>query len=262
MDMNPNRKAMHPPNLSSWEAFQEEYAASIRQHEIMLNDKALQTTGLYFFHLLQAQQTMNLTAYRSIEDMVRYHLLDVLRLDSILQDFHLFEPPIYLLDVGSGCGVPGLLLAALHQDTESNLEVSLLESVQKKALFLQKTTEAMKIKGVVVYNERAETLAHHPLHREHYHFVTARALAALPQALELTAGFLRVNGGLLLPRGARESGDISEFTEALLGVDFMRGEPYTLPGRLDPFQVCIYRKVSMTDPKYPRKPGKVGKNLL
>lgn len=238
----------------NFETFYTEYISALNEHEIKMTDKAQHTVGLYFHLLMQAQERMNLTSYRSVGDFVCYHLLDTLKLNELIQ----FKPEMKLLDIGSGGGVPGLILAALH-DWKN---VGLVESIQKKSTFLKEVAQHVGMNNIDVYAERAEELAHQTDHREQYDIVTARALAPLPQAIELTAPFVMRNGILLLPRGANESSELSEELYDTLGISYEETHSYTLPGRNNEFQVHIYKKIAQTHEKYPRKPGKIRKDPL
>lgn len=234
--------------------FFKECLTNMEQYPVNITDIAKEKTARYFFYLMQAQAKMNLTAYRTIDAFVRYHLLDTLELSFCIH----FQPGMKLLDVGSGGGVPGLLLAAMY-DWQS---VVLVESIQKKAEFLASAAREMGLDGVEVHTERAEDLAHHPDHRDQYDIVTARALAPLPQALELTAAFIKPGGTLFLPRGAGESTETATVLKEALGITLEQTHEYTLPGRNEAFRVFIYKKTTSTQDKYPRKPGQIRKHPL
>lgn len=238
----------------NYDTFYSEFTSALQTHDIKMTDKAQHNVGLYFHMLLQAQERMNLTSYRTINDFVCYHLLDTVKLAELVE----FQPTMKLLDIGSGGGVPGMILAAMH-DWKN---VGLVESIQKKSTFLKETAQKLGLDYVDVYAERAEELAHQTDHREQYDIVTARALAPLPQALELTAAFVVQDGLLLLHRGANESSKLSDDLYKRLGISHEDTHSYTLPGRNDEFRVHIYKKTAQTQEKYPRKPGKIRKDPL
>ena len=124
--------------------------------------------------LVKWQSSVNLVASGTLPELWRRHMLDSAQLWPLL-------PPgtRRLVDLGSGAGFPGLVLAIIGVP-----EVHLVESDQKKAAFLR---EAARAAGalVTVHNCRIEALAPFPAE-----VVTARALAPLPRLLALAAPFL------------------------------------------------------------------------
>jgi 16S rRNA (guanine527-N7)-methyltransferase len=102
-----------------------------------------------------------------------------------------------VLDVGSGGGFPGIVLAIVRPE----LEVHLLDSTQKKTRFLEDVGEELGL-SLVVHRGRAEVLARPPLAAS-FDVVTARAVAPLDQLVPWTIPFLRVGGLLYAVKGER-----------------------------------------------------------
>jgi 16S rRNA (guanine527-N7)-methyltransferase len=124
-----------------------------------------------------------------------------------------------LLDVGSGGGFPGLVVAAVRPD----LRVTLLEATGKKAQFLQETADAMGLR-VRVLHGRAEDLLSAHAHR--FDLVTARAVAPLDRLLPITLPFLRAGGLLYAIKGDRWA---EELQEALGVLQRMRARVLSTP---------------------------------
>ena len=140
--------------------------------------------------LLAWTQAINLTAIRQPEAVARDHLLDSLSAVAILRQ----RPVGRLLDLGSGGGLPGIPLAIALPATS----VLLVESVAKKAAFLRTAVRAAALDDRVgVAAERAETLATPDREREQFDAVTVRAVAALPDLIELAFPLLRAGGRLV-----------------------------------------------------------------
>lgn len=112
--------------------------------------------------------------------------------------------PSPVLDIGSGGGLPGLVIAVVRPD----LDVHLLEATTKKAEFLAAAATALELK-VTVHNGRAEDLAAGPL-RGRFPVVTARAVAALPRLVELCAPFLTVDGEIHAIKGERWAEEVTD----------------------------------------------------
>jgi 16S rRNA (guanine527-N7)-methyltransferase len=163
--------------------------------------------GDYLARLLAMNERMNLTSITDAPSAWERHALDAL---SLLP--HLAGVPAggRLVDVGSGGGIPGILLAIARPD----LQITLIEATQKKADFLSTVSEELKLANVGVRAERAEKLAEGPLAGQ-FDAVTARAVARLATLIPLTAPFARAGGRLLLIKGQRAGDELAEATEVL-----------------------------------------------
>mgnify|MGYP001441006500 FL=1 len=192
--------------------------------------------------LLEANAHFNLTALRSPEEARERHLVESLRLVPLVGECR------HLLDVGSGGGLPGMVLAIARPE----VAVTLLEATEKKAAFLEGTAAALGLDNVKVVCDRAELAAApgHPM-RGHFDVVSARAVAALPTLLELTIPFLRVGGRLLAVKGERAEQELAEAARAmkLLGVELVQQV------RQPTATVLLLRKATETSLKYPRRSG-------
>ncbi len=125
--------------------------------------------------LARWQRRINLVGATSLADPWRRHILDSAQLFR-----HLPGPDIRLLDLGSGAGFPGLVLAIMGVG-----EVHLVESDRRKAAFLREAARETGTEGVRVHVARIEDMAPLPVE-----VVTARALAPLPRLLALAEPFL------------------------------------------------------------------------
>ena len=127
-------------------------------------------------------RAINLVARGSLSDLWRRHMLDAAQLWPLLPPS--LGRPRRILDIGSGAGFPGLVLAIMGA-AEGDAEVHLVEADKKKAAFLR---EAARIAGasITLHNQRIESLGPFPVDA-----VTARACAPLPRLLDYVAPFLR-----------------------------------------------------------------------
>ena len=142
--------------------------------------------------LLKWNRTYNLTALRDPQQAISHHLLDAL---AILP--HVGTSP--LLDVGSGGGLPGIPLAIAHPD----LAVTLVDTVQKKAAFLQQVAIELELKNVAVHHARVEEM------RGQYAQISSRAFAELALFVSLTRHQLAPGGRWLAMKGARPDAEIA-----------------------------------------------------
>lgn len=158
-------------------------------------DPALAARLLDYLALLaQWNQAYNLTAVRDPQEMVGRHLLDSL---SVVP----FVPAGPLADLGSGAGLPGLVIALARPE----LAVTLVESNGKKARFLREAVRQLGLSRVRVVQERAENLAEPGA----YGCITARALGTLAQLVQFGGHLLHPEGQLLAMKGQYPADEIA-----------------------------------------------------
>lgn len=155
-----------------------------------------------------------------------------------------------VVDVGSGGGLPGLVLKLARP----GLEVTLLEANHRKTAFLETAAAQLGLR-VRVLTARAEEAAHRPQLRESFDVATARALAAMPVLAELCLPFVRVGGRLLAMKADAEA----EVRSALPAVERLGGRLLAIEAAAsaarDRGQVVVVEKVAPTPPGFPRRPG-------
>ncbi len=178
------------------------------------------------------------------------HLCDALELAAL-------EGPI--ADVGSGAGLPGLVLAIVDPDRA----VTLIESVGKKAAFLQETAEALGLTGVQVLRERAEIIGQDPAHRERYRASVCRGLARPAAALELTLPLVAPGGSAFYYLGSDDAAQFEALPAiAMLGGQLLALRSYRLPDESHDRFLAEVRKIAHTPEEYPRRPGTPKKQPL
>ena len=150
---------------------------STEQQQLLLDYLAL---------LVKWNQAYNLTAIRNPEEMVSRQLLDSLSIIKLVKG-------IRVLDVGTGPGLPGIVLAISLPDTY----FTLIDSNGKKTRFVQQAISELKLPNAEVKQLRVEELQA----SEGYDTITSRAFAALPKMVELTKHLLAEGGQLLAMKG-------------------------------------------------------------
>jgi 16S rRNA (guanine527-N7)-methyltransferase len=176
-----------------------------------LSKEQISQIGQFSSLLAGFNEHTNLVANCEEEVLLRDHILDSLSLVSSIKEAapkeNLAGGLGSLIDIGSGGGFPGLILAI----AEPALSVSLVESVGKKARFLSEAITSLSLNDrVSVFNSRAELMAHDKSYRQRFDFATCRALGALSTVLELTLPFLRRGGLALIQRSAAQAKNESE----------------------------------------------------
>lgn len=204
--------------------------------------------------LLDANARMNLTRIVEPDAVARLHLLDALSAVPLLDEL----APAGALDLGSGGGVPGIVLALARP----GVPWTLVDSVRKKADTLRGFVSALELAGVTVVAERAEHLGRDPAHREQHDLVTARACAALPVLAEYALPLVRIGGSVVAWKGLIGEEELRAGREAAssLGGELeIRG---TGIAALGDHRFVVIRKVTATPDRYPRRPGELAKQPL
>lgn len=198
--------------------------------------------------LLDANRGLNLTRVVEPDAVARLHLLDALAALPMIDRV----APATALDLGSGGGVPGLVLALARP----GMQWTLVDSVRKKADALRAFADALRLPNVEVVAERAEVLGHDVRHRSAHDLVTARACAALPVLAEYALPLLRVGGQLIAWKGpiGPDELDAGAAAASVLGGD----APSVLPAghaALGDHRFVVITKVGITPDVYPRRAG-------
>jgi 16S rRNA (guanine527-N7)-methyltransferase len=206
--------------------------------------------------LLVWNQRLNLTAVRDPAAIQVRHFLDSLSAATVTGNLSGQR----LVDVGAGAGFPGLPLKILCPD----MELTLVESVAKKARFLEAVVEALELAGVHVLVERAENVGRLPGHREGYDWAMARAVAPLPTLVEYLLPLCRAGGRMLAQKGPKAAAELEEASWAIKQLGGGRPELHEVhvPGLDEERAVVVVPKVASTPDRYPRRPGLPGKAPL
>ncbi len=175
---------------------------------------------LKYLDLLQRwNATYNLTAVREREAMLTQHLADCLAVIGPLQRQRARgRPPARMLDVGSGGGLPGLVLAVMLP----GLDVTCVDTVGKKAAFIRQVAGALALPNLHAVHARVEALKAPP-----FDLVTARAFASLADFVSLTRGHLARDGLWMAMKGKPP---LDEMAALPSGVEVFHVEPLIVPG--------------------------------
>lgn len=205
--------------------------------------------------LLEANRVVNLTAIRDPEAAWRRHVLDGLSLVGPLASIEFGRPgPLRVADLGSGGGVPGLVLACVMPE----VEFTLIEATRKKARHLERTAEALELANVSVVARRAEAVGQDADSRERFDAVLARAVGALPVLIELCVPLLRVGGLLLAVKGERAADEIRSARKALHALHAL----VTSSIPTETGTIVVVEKSRPTPRRYPRAAGVPAKTPL
>jgi 16S rRNA (guanine527-N7)-methyltransferase len=210
----------------------------------------------YLDLLSEANQRMNLTRITDRASAELHHIGDSLTLLPFLPPqagaertrVATDEFPARIVDVGTGAGLPGVILAVARPD----LEITLIESTKKKAAFLSSTISALNLTNVTIKAERAEAVAHTNL-RETFDIAVARAVATLDFLAEWCLPLVKVHGKFLAMKGEKIHAELPLAKRAikLLGGGEALIHPVDLPETHHHVIVEI-PKLSRTPKTFPR----------
>jgi len=194
---------------------------------LALTDAQIQHLLDYAALIQKWNKVYNLTALRDPADMLTHHLLDSLTAIAPLRR-HTQGQPIKVLDVGSGGGLPGVVLAICMPE----LNVSCVDTVAKKAAFVQQVAMSLKLPNLRGLHARVESLT------DPYQVICSRAFASLPDFVTWSRSALAEGGVWMAMKGKHPQGEI----EALpADVQVFHVEPLTVPG-LDVERCMVWMK--------------------
>ncbi|HEY9871427.1 MAG TPA: 16S rRNA (guanine(527)-N(7))-methyltransferase RsmG [Candidatus Obscuribacterales bacterium] len=232
-----------------------------------LSPDAISAVAIFCRALAEYSQHTNLVADASPGVVVAHHVLDSLTLVPLLSrlpqgDSACGPSAASLVDIGSGAGFPGLVLAIACP----HLKVTLLESIAKKTRFLQSVVDALgEAERISVINARAEDLAGDNRFRESFDFATARAVGSADLVLELALPLVRTGGAALIQKSRAQVED--EMARAERAAQILGGgrAELVIPDveALGKEHVVIaVRKVSKTPSRYPRSMAQIKRHAL
>jgi 16S rRNA (guanine527-N7)-methyltransferase len=210
----------------------------------------------YEKELMEWNQKFNLTAIRDVDSIRTKHFLDSFSCVLAWKA----NPPLRLIDVGTGAGFPGIPLKILYP----SMKLTLVESVGKKAMFCQHLVRVLGLEDVEVVHKRAEEIGQNPQYRERYDWAVARAVANLNVLSEYLIPLLKIGGRMLAQKGESGPAEAQSAEDAMkvLGGKLEQLIPVHLPGVADDRYLVVVEKVAATPPKYPRKAGIPAKQPL
>jgi 16S rRNA (guanine527-N7)-methyltransferase len=230
-----------------------------QQLGIHLTPQQIEQFEIYYRELVSWNERINLTAITDYDEVQIKHFLDSLTVISGMRPADRARP-IYVIDVGTGAGLPGIALKIVLPQ----IRLSLLEATTKKTKFLVHLTDKIGFKDVEIVNARAEEAAHDASYREKFDLALCRAVAKLPTLVELALPFCTLGGYLI----AQKKGDIeNEVLQSQKAIEVLGGvlsevKPVELEDLKDNRILVVIDKIRPTPPAYPRRPGIPAKRPL
>ena len=230
----------------------EEFIKALEELNINVTKKQLSNLDTYYKLLIDYNSHTNLTRITDEKEVYLKHFYDSLTLVKAIK-----LDNQSLLDVGTGAGFPGLVLKIIFP----NLKITLVDSLNKRIVFLNYVIETLKLSDIKVIHTRAEEYALN--NREKYDIVTSRAVAQLNMLSELCLPMVKING-YFIPMKAQVENEIDVSKKAIktLGGELKDKIIFKLPYDAGIRTLIKIKKITKTSVKYPRKFSEIKKKPL
>lgn len=236
------------------------FEKGLEQLSITLSGEQKQQFLTYYEYLVEKNKVMNLTAITEYEEVITKHFLDSLAVVKT-SCFKLEKlAGKRLIDIGTGAGFPGIPLKI----TFPELEILLLDSLNKRINFLNEVTEMLGLTKINTVHGRAEDYAKQKGYRESFDFCVSRAVANLSTLSEYCIPFVKQGGCFI----SYKSGSVDqELIQAEKAVKILGGQReevvrFSLADTDMDRSFVVIRKAKPTPKKYPRKAGLPSKEPL
>lgn len=234
----------------------EKFKSGLNKLKIDLSEQQIQQFLKYYEMLIEKNKVMNLTAITEFEDVVEKHFLDSL---SLIQQIELYQE-LKVLDLGTGAGFPGIPLKIAFP----NLNIVLMDSLNKRINFLNEVIEALQLKNIVAVHGRAEEMARKTEYRENFDLCVSRAVANLASLSEYCLPFVTQGGSFISYKSGEIEAELSQSKKAIfvLGGKIESVKKFRLVETDAERSFVQIKKVKKTPKTYPRKAGTPSKNPI
>lgn len=232
------------------------FKKGLSELEIELSEKQMNQFIEYYEMLVEKNKVMNLTGITEWEEVVQKHFLDSLSLVYAVD----IEDGMKVLDLGTGAGFPGIPLKIAFPE----MQIVLLDSLNKRIKFLQEVIDALGLKGIKAVHGRAEEFAQKKDYRETFDVVVSRAVANLSTLSEYCIPFVQIGGSFVAYKSGAigEELDVADPAILMLGGTLASVEEFSLPDSDVSRSLIVIDKEESTKKKYPRGGGKPSKDPL
>lgn len=203
----------------------------------------------YYEMLIETNKVMNLTSIVDLDEVIIKHFIDSLLVAKTV-NINEFQT---MIDVGTGAGFPGIPLKIMFP----NLKVTLLDSLNKRLVFLNDVIKKLELKDISTIHGRAEDFGKNLNYREKFDLCVSRAVANLSTLSEYCIPFILEGGSFISYKSefSEEEKSTAEKAIEVLGGKIGKSEIIKLPFTEINRSFIIINKIKKTPNKYPRKAG-------
>ena len=205
--------------------------------------------------LKEWNKNINLTAIIDDEEIITKHFIDSIK----AMEFQPLKNAKSIIDVGTGAGFPGIPLKIVSSD----IELTLLDSLNKRINFLKEVGKVLELKNVEYIHSRAEDGGNDVNLRENFDIAVSRAVANLTLLSELRLPYVKVGGYFIALKGPSVDEEIESAAYAinLFGGKFIEKIEILVEGTDLKHNLIIIEKIKNTPNKYPRNSSNIKKPL-
>lgn len=237
------------------------FRRDLEELEIHLTKEQEERFLSFYEILIEWNEVMNLTAITEFDEVIKKHFVDSLSLVKVIPELRKMTSlnkenqgeGITLMDVGTGAGFPGIPLKIAFPE----LEITLLDSLQKRVNFLNEVIKKLSLTGITAVHGRAEDFSRPGKLREQFDFCVSRAVANLSTLSEYCIPFVKKGGYFISYKsgGTEEEAVAAEAAVRILGGEKPVVFSFYLPGTDIGRKFYVIKKKAPTPAKYPRKAG-------
>lgn len=220
-----------------------------------INETITEKLTQYNEYIIEKNKEINLTGIKTKEESLIKNVYDSL---TVYEEKY-FPKNGKMMDLGSGGGFPGAILAILRDD----MQVTLMDSIGKKLKAVSEILEKLEIKNTTILHARAEDAAKEQNHREQYDIVTARAVKRLITVSEWALPFIKEKGIFAAMKSKLADEEIAECTKIFkeFNAEIVERKKLILPSK-EEREILYIRKNGKCPKRFPRKIGQAEKNPL
>lgn len=225
------------------------FQSGLKNLEIELSDSQIKQFINYYELLVEWNKMMNLTAITKFDEVIQKHFIDSL---SIVKAVKLNQS-IKIIDIGTGAGFPGIPLKIAFP----NLEIVLLDSLNKRINFLNEVINKLDLKNIKAIHGRAEDFSREKEYRESFDLCVSRAVANLATLSEYCMPYVKVKGKFIPYKSGKIEEEVLTAKKAVhvLGGKIEEEVQFSLPNTDIERSFVIISKNQSTPKQYPRKAG-------
>ena len=231
----------------SFEEFEKIFLEELAKINLKIEKEEVKKFYEYMKMLIEWNKRINLTAINDEKEIIIKHFIDSLTISKYIENAE------SMVDVGTGAGFPGIPIKIINKD----LEVVLVDSLNKRINFLNEVIEKLGLKNIKAIHARAEDLGKDKKYREKFDVVTSRAVANMTVLVEYLLPLTKKEGKCICMKGSEIEDELenAKYAIKLLGGKVDKVEKIEISDEHMGRNIILIKKQGNTPNQYPRKAG-------
>ena len=185
--------------------FEEEMSKKSKILGVRFSVEQIEQFYKYMNLLIEWDEKMNLTAITEPKEIILKHFIDSITILKYIDDNS------KLVDVGTGAGFPGVPLSIMNP----TLKITLVDSLNKRLIFLQEVVKELNLKNIEIVHARAEEFGQNKNYREKFDIATSRAVANLATLSEYLVPLVKIGGKIISMKASNAKEEINDAQKAI-----------------------------------------------